>query len=71
MGLPEAANAVPVEKRFVRHQNEVARKRLGHEHSVKWVAVGTGQRTSAHGVLDCDWQFFKILSSHISGHVEE
>ena len=44
---PQATNAVPVEKRLVGYEDEVARLSLGNEHSVKGVAVWAGQGSGA------------------------
>ncbi len=50
-GSPVSADAVPVEESLIRDEHEVARKRLGDEHSVEGVAEGAGQFAGARGVL--------------------
>ena len=68
--LPKSANAVPVEKGFTRYEDEISGLRLGDEHPVKRVAMGTRQRAGARSVFDGDGQFLEVLSSYCPGNVE-
>ena len=69
LGLPESANAVPVEQWFVRYENEVVRQRLGDEHAVDRVSVRTGQSAGAGGVCHGYRQFRETLVCDSPGNV--
>ena len=66
---PQAANAVLVEKFFVRYEDEVARSGLGDEHPVKGVAVWAGQSSGADGVGHGYRQFCEALRRYCPGYV--
>ena len=64
-------NAVAVEERVYRYEDEVARQRLGDEHSVKWIAMKPRQRAGACSLFNGDWQFHEVLFGYCPGDVED
>lgn len=54
LGLPEAADCVPVEDRIGRDDHEVARERLSCQYPIERVAVRTGQSARAPGIVYAD-----------------
>ena len=66
---PEPANGVAIEGGVVGYKHQVAGERLGDEHTVEGVAMGTRERAGAGGVGDSDGQFFEVLVGYGAGNV--